>query len=74
MITPLLPGLQCFKYRSDVISWDLLPKIFGQLSEIGSPHRWLLSNFSLYPSLYSEEIIDENVVLQVLELQHRGHI
>jgi hypothetical protein len=74
---PLLPGLRCFKYRcTNFISWDLLPKIFGPLSEIGSSHRRPLSKFSLsyLPSSVknAEANIDEITVLQILELQHRG--
>ena len=76
--TPFLPGLRCFKYRChSILSKDFLPKIFGPLSEIGNPHRRPLSKFSLTysPCLHGPDFepnIDENVVLQILELQHRG--
>ena len=75
---PFLPGLRCFQYRChSILSRDFLPKIFGPLSEIGNPNRRPLSKFSLTysPCLRGPDFepnIDENAVLQILELQHRG--
>jgi hypothetical protein len=72
--TSFLPGLRSFKYRCFASRfWNFLPKIFGPLSEIGNPHRRPLSKFSLtYSPPLRDRNIDENVVLQILELQHRG--